>query len=140
MASGRIEFIEHTADIGLLIQANAMPDLFELGAAGLYQLLGELTGRGERRDYRITLNAENVEYLFHDWLAEILYWFDVRETVFDEFQFTILNDRCLEAHLKGRKLDPDLCEIHTEVKAVTYHNLKIDRNQGQILATVIFDL
>ena len=46
----------------------------------------------------------------------------------------------LEALLKGSEYDPYINEVKTEVKAATYHNLKIEKTPGGYKAEVIFDV
>jgi len=140
MCPGRIELIEHTADVAVRVRAGDLAELFELGARGLYRVVGTLVGRDEQRDYQIKLTASSVEDLFHDWLAEILYYFDVRQVVFDMFRFNVLNEQALEARLTGRTLDVGRSHIHTEVKAVTYHDLRIERRKDELVVTVVFDV
>lgn len=140
MGSGRIEIIEHTADIALRIHGERREDLFEQGACGVYQVLGRLVGTGSQQDHRIVLKAQNLIYLFHDWLSEILYWFDVRQTIFESFEFSVLQDQRLEAQVKGRKLDVDSSNIQTEIKAITYHKLDIETHPDELVATVILDV
>ena len=140
MPHGQIEVIEHTADVALRIRADRLESLFELGAQGLYQTIGQLMGQGEVHAYQISLKAQSLEDLFHDWLGEVLYWFDVRQILFENFTFTVLHPHALEATLKGRKLDVKESKLRTEVKAVTYHNLKIEQSQGEVVATVVMDV
>jgi len=136
----RVEIIEHTADVALRIRADRTEELFSQAAQGLYQVVGDLTGVGDLAHYRVALKASSLEYLFHDWLAEILYWFDVRQVIFREFTFPMLRQGALEARLKGQKLDLERSNIHIEIKAVTYHNLQIQREGDELVATVIFDI
>lgn len=140
MASGRIERIEHTADVAVRISADDLPALFDLAAQALYQVIGHLVGQGESQTHRITLSASSVEDLFHDWLAELLYRFDVRQQVFDGFEFDVLTKHTLDVRATGRKFDADTSEIRTEIKAVTYHNLKIERCEDQFVVTVVLDV
>lgn len=140
MEPGRIEIVEHTADVALRIRAATLNELFECGARGFYQIVGELITEGPSEEHRIDLTGETPEYLLHDWLAEILYCFDVRQIVFDAFAFDVLDDHSLRARLVGRKLDVLHSQIHTEVKAVTYHELRIERQAGLLEATVVFDV
>lgn len=140
MESGGFEIIEHTADVALRIRGETIEGVFEQAARGLYQIIGELAGKGDRREYVIALTADSVENLFHDWLAEVLYWFDVREIIFDTFEIHVSDERSLKASVVGRQLDVDHSRIFTEVKAVTYHHLKIGHCGRELVATVVLDV
>ncbi len=141
MARKQIEILEHTADIALRLNAKDLKGLFKLGGRALYEVIGEPVPLDEPGDnYELILQAGNREDLFHDWLMEILYWFQVRKVIFDKYKLIILNETRVKAIAHGRKIDTQKSRIHLEIKAVTYHHLKIEETQGGITATVIFDI
>lgn len=137
---GNIEVIEHTADVALRVQSQSMLELFELAARGFYQIVGRVEGRDSPRQEVVELAASSYEDLLHDWLAEVHYWLDVRQTVFDEISFTALHERGLIAEVAACRFDPKRSRIRTEIKAVTYHNLEIRQEDGLLTVTVVFDV
>ena len=46
----------------------------------------------------------------------------------------------LRGRLRGERFDPIRHRLRTEVKAATYHGLRIEERDGRLAATVIFDL
>ncbi len=138
--AGRVEVIEHTADVALRVYGSDLTSLFEAALGGLYELIGEIVVGDEAERYTIRLEAGNVDDLFHDWLAEGLYWFEVRQIVFEEVKFGSLGERSLTAEVVGRKVDIEKSQLHSEVKAVTYHDLAIRRENEELVVTVVFDL
>jgi SHS2 domain-containing protein len=141
MQKQKIEILDHTADLAIRIHAETTEELFRLGAAAVYQLIGRpIPSEGGPKPYSLALKANTAEELFHDWLAEILFWFQVRQIIFESFDFAVLDAGHLKATAQGRKLDVENSEIHVEIKAVTYHNLHIERSADGLTATVIFDI
>ena len=140
MGKGRIELIEHTADVAMRVTAGDLPSLFELAVEGLYQIVGQLRGTGELHEYQISLSAEGLDDVFHDWLAEVLYSLDVRKTVIQQCEFHHITERGMEAKVVGRQLDTGRSIIRTEIKAVTYHHLVIRRIGEEFVVTVVFDV
>lgn len=141
MSNPKIEMLEHTADLAVRISAANEIELFELGAAAVYELIGPpVPAEGEAKPCHLLLQAGGEEELFHDWLAEILYWFQVRQTFFERFDFETLRPTLLRATAHGRKIDVEKSTFHVEIKAVTYHHLRIEHRPQGLTATVIFDI
>jgi SHS2 domain-containing protein len=140
MPAERIERIEHTADVALRLTANARSDLFLLGAKGLYDVIGQIHPGTEAAERPLTLSASCAEDLFHDWLAEMLYAFDVRREVLESATFTTLTPTHLAACIDWRKVDLERSSLIVEIKAVTYHQLAIRSVGDALQATVVFDV
>ena len=141
MAEQKIEILEHTADLAVRLTAEDQMQLFKLGAKAVYQLITEnICLEGEPKKFPISLQANNIEELLHDWLAEVLYWFQVRQIIFDDINIEILTPTHLKIRAQGKKLNVEKSSFHTEIKAVTYHNLQVEKNQQGWTATVIFDV
>ncbi len=141
MFEDRIEILEHTADLAVRINADDEQELFALGAAAVYQLIGQLVPtEAPSTPYRIALQANTREELFHDWLAEVLYWFQVHNILFDRYHFEAMHPTSIKVTAEGRKVDVERSNIHIEIKAVTYHNLTVQPRANGWTATVIFDI
>lgn len=132
--------IEHTADLGIRVTAPTLPDLFVQAAKGMYALLGRLKPGAEQVEKVLELEAPDAESLLHDWLAELLWEVDGNGHLFEAFEFTRFCERGLSARCHGSVFDTPGSERSTEIKAVTYHDLRI-RKCGDIYeVTVIFDI
>jgi len=59
---------------------------------------------------------------------------------FSRFEVQQLSERHLVAQAWGEPIDPARHTIYTEVKAITYHGLKLERRDEQWYARIIFDL
>lgn len=136
------EVFEHTADIGLRIRAAALPDLFREAAEGLFELivpnLNDVRPEQEVR-FKVSSRQDEYEYLLFDWLNELLYTFDTKRLVLSKFDVH-LTPEGLEATANGEPLDPARHQLEHEVKAITYHGLKVVREGDGWLAEVIVDI
>jgi SHS2 domain-containing protein len=134
----RFEFFDHTADIGVRVFGTTLEELFVNAAAALYEAIGARK-KEERRRKNITIKAESVEDLLHDWLAELLFEFSARGVIYDEFEISNFKSQIIEATACAGPAD--LSEARAEVKAVTYHQLRVEQSvDGSWTATVIFDV
>ena len=89
----------------------------------------------------IELEADDgqLDYLLFDWLAELLFRFDSEHLLLSEFKVE-LDDVKLRATCRGEAMDRNRHEMAHEVKAVTYHGLKVEPAADGWLAEVIVDI
>ncbi len=134
------ETFEHTADLGLRIRAADLDTLFAEAAACLFSVLVDDLAT-VRPLQRIDLRIEGADrdYLLFDWLRELLYRFDSQHLLFSRFEMCV-SDTGLAASAWGEPLDPTRHALAHEVKAITYHGLKVEPADGGWLAEVIVDI
>ncbi|MBN1380462.1 MAG: archease [Deltaproteobacteria bacterium] len=93
------------------------------------------------RDSRIiSLEADQVEELMVHWLNELNFLFDTEGLLFAVFDITLIDNRHIEATVRGERYDPARHSIKTTVKSATYHQLEVLRSDDMWKARVIFDL
>lgn len=134
------EFFEHTADIGVRVRGATLPELFVNAAQAMFATLGELRKTEDRRLKTIDLRAESLEDLLHDWLAELLFEVEANHLLYDEMEVKVVPGM-LTASLRGGAIDFGRSHTHEEIKAVTYHQLRVEQlADGRWRANVIFDV
>ena len=130
---------DHTADVGMTVEAASLEDLFRRAATGMLWLMWEqkVTGRPAPATRRLALQASAVDTLLVRWLRELLYLHEVHGLVYRGATFDTLSDRRVLADVSGlRASDPPVREF----KGVTYHGLEVEQENGRWRATVIFDV
>ena len=134
------ELFEHTADLGLRVTAPTLDALFADAAKCLFAAIVEhpeavrpLTER------RFEIAGTDREYLLFDWLRALLVVCDTDKLVFADFAVAV-TDGGLTATARGEPLDPDRHGLSHEVKAITYHELKVEPTADGWLAEVIVDI
>jgi SHS2 domain-containing protein len=134
------ELFEHTADLGLRVRAPDLDTLFAEAAACLFSAVVEdpAAVRPEA-EHAFELAGTDREYLLFDWLRELLYRFDADHLVFGRFEVRVRDDG-LSAKAWGEPLDPARHVLSHEVKAITYHELKVEQTPDGWLAEVIVDI
>jgi SHS2 domain-containing protein len=135
------EFFEHTADIGVTVHGSTLAELFRHAAAALYEALGAFELAGPRTERGLVLQADSAEDLLHDWLAELLYDLETRHALYDQIGPAEVTPTSLSATLRGGTIDFARSRTNEEIKAVTYHQLRVEQMPGgEWRATVIFDV
>lgn len=134
------EFFEHTADLGLRVRAADLDTLFAEAAGALFAAIVEdVSAVRPERAVEVRLAADDRDYLLFDWLKELLYRFDVEHLLFGRFAVHVGADG-LQGTAWGEPLDRSRHELSHEVKAITYHGLKVEQTADGWLAEVIVDI
>jgi SHS2 domain-containing protein len=139
----RYEVLEHTADIRVKIFAESEKDLFENSAVCLFELLTDNKAEAQKTR-KIELTAANLEDLLILWLNELISVFYSYKFLPAEYKILveeISGAKKLTASIIGAEFNPYADKnIKSEVKAATYHNLKINKDKAKITAEIIFDV
>jgi len=134
------EVFEHTADLGLRVRAPDLESLFRDAARALFSIIVEDLPDDDRDEVLpFELRADRLDWLLFDWLNELLYVFETRRLVLGRFRVR-LDDFRLVAEARGRTMDPERHRMLHEVKAITYHGLRVERDRDGWLAEVIVDI
>ena len=134
------ETFDHTADLGLRIRAANLDTLFAEAAIALFSTIVEdMTTVAPRQAVSIELAQDEPEYLLFDWLKTLLFHFDAEHILFSRFEVHI-GETGLKATAWGEPLDRERHELAHEVKAITYHGLRVEKTSDGYLAEVIVDI
>ena len=136
----RYELIDHTADVGIRAFGKNLEELFRNVAVGMFEMMTDLEKVAHKVRQEIRLEEKNVEDLFIRWLQELLYRFSVDRAFYGDFQFTSLTEKKLSAIIRGEKINDQKHTLQKEVKAVTYHALKVEKTSEGWVGEVIFDI
>jgi len=134
------ETFEHTADLGLRVRAADLDALFADAARGLFSIIiANLASVRPAESVQIEIAGDAPELLLFDWLNELLYLYEVRRLLLGRFEVSV-GETGLKATAYGEPIDPTRHVLDHEVKAITYHGLKVERQDGGWLAEVIVDI
>lgn len=134
------ETFEHTADLGLRVRAPDLPTLFAEAGKGLFSIVaGDLAQIRLMQTAAIRLEGDRRDELFFDWLSELLYQFETKRLLLGRFDVR-LHEQGLEAVVAGEPWDPQRHRLEHEVKAITYHGLKVEQTPDGWLAEVVVDI
>jgi protein archease len=134
------EVIDHTADIGIIVYGTDLKQVFSNAALGLFNLMADLDNVKEDIKRAVELSAEDTEVLLIEWLNELIYIFDVEHILFSRFEINDLHNSELKATCYGEKVKREHHKLKREVKAATYHMLKLNKDKGSYKVQIIFDI
>jgi SHS2 domain-containing protein len=139
MASEVTSF-DHTADRGIIVRADDLPELFAAAAVGMFAGMYELEGLVPDRSRHLSVTATDRELLMVAWLQELIFWYEVEDEIVTEARVHEIDETSLRATVRGRKLGPDVLQTGAAVKAVTYHGLSLRPIDGGWEAVLLFDV
>jgi SHS2 domain-containing protein len=156
--------LDHTADVGLEVEAPSLAELFRRAAAGLMVLMGAgdpvdpgdpgaaaAAEAATDATVEVAVAGPDLEMLLVGWLRELLFLCEVRGIAYAGAEFDELGGGGLRARMRGV---PGRPAPGRELKAVTYHGARVTRRPGSgegdgdgdgdgdggWAATVIFDV
>ena len=131
---------EHTADLGIHIEAPDLMSLLQDAALGLLAVIIANPSSVQpvlSRNWQIA--ADQHDYLLFDWLSELLYTFETEHLLFSRFEL-LWDGQQLAATAHGEPLDRQRHQLEHEVKAITYHALRLEQTAEGWVAEVIVDI
>ena len=136
----KFRFVDHTADLGIIVNGVDLKDLFETAARSMIQII--VKGKPSEKTSRIklTVNGKDLADLMVRWLSEVLYLFEGEKVVLTDVAIKSISASHIDTILKIIPFDPDLHEILCEIKAVTYHQIEVAKKDDHWQARVIFDV
>lgn len=138
------ETFEHTADLGLRVRGESLSELFAEAAVGMTSLIiADVSTVADAEQRTFELNSPNLEYLYFDWLSELLFAFEVDGWLSAKAE-VVVEGNSLRGVVCGESFSEDRHRRSHEVKAVTYHELSVQQREQSgrqfWIAEVIVDI
>lgn len=135
------KLLDHTADIALQAKGRNLEELFTACAEGFKEisLISKKSFLPNRRS--IVVKAETKEELLVCFLDELNFLIQVKKIYLEGIKRIVISKNDSNYELKAVILISilDREEIKTEIKATTFHQLKIKKSNGNYSTRVVFD-
>lgn len=142
------EQLPHTADIKIRVFGNTVEELFKNALIGMFQVVRPIApGCVRSNDYivcktlpiqrPITISSIDTAALLVDFLSEALYLSDIYNEAYLDAKIDELDEKKIRATIYGVQITG--FEV-VELKAVTYHELRIEQVDGLWQADIVFDI
>ena len=137
------EYLPHPADVRFSAYGTTLEEVFEQAAHAMFGVIIHTSTLNPEHSVDIKLESVGLENLLYDYLSELLYLFEVEEIVFGQFLVDSIEKTdgsyILHGKASGENIDQERHSFETEVKAVTYHQLKVIKEKIGYSAHVIVD-
>lgn len=133
--------LPHTADARLRVSGKTTEELFQFALEGMAHILKKDFCNHEQGLYlvkdSIHVKSPDITSLLIDFLSEILTLSHIRKTVYCVAIFQRFSTTEIIATIKGNKVN----HFDEDIKAVTYHEAEVKKNQDdQMETTIVFDI
>lgn len=132
--------IDHTADSGVEVYGPSPARLFENAALALFEEIIDTTALQGAQKADLTIDGTDWPDLLVNWLRELLYFWNGKETLVKAAEVLSISETRLSARIACDQYDPGQHTIKNEIKAVTYHRVCVVEGPWGWKATVIFDV
>ncbi|MHC4716000.1 MAG: archease [Planctomycetota bacterium] len=131
---------EHPADLGLCAEGDCLAELLEALGEGMCRQICDGRGVMPARAVAVAVTADDTESLAVDFLSELLKLFHLERFLLARLRVEACDETSVSATAEGEAYDPARHELDAEIKAVTYHQIKIARENDRWVGQVILDV
>jgi SHS2 domain-containing protein len=132
------------ADVAFEAIGITLEELFTAcGEATIRTMVENPESIAERKKVSVKIESDTLEKLLYNFIDKILFYKDADSLLFKSFEIKIVeneNKKTLSAIMKGEKIDIKKHHTLVDVKAVSYHNFKLEKSGDLWKALVILDV
>jgi len=140
----KFEFLEHVADVYVAARGQSVEEAFENAALAMFEVMTDTSKVKPTVKDEVAIEERDEKALLYTWLEQLLLKFELGEMLFSKFNVTRLvktNRRWrLRAAIFGERYDPTRHESKVGIKAVTYHQMEIGREDEGYVVKFILDI
>lgn len=139
----RFVFSPHTADILIKVYGGSLKELFISAALGMFSRMVEKKKNrpgAVPKEINVKLHEEDLEGLLQSWLSELLFLFETKNLVLSRIKSLEFDGMSLSACVLFDVFDEGYYEKKDEIKAVTHHELKVEKTRTGWKSEIIFDV
>ncbi len=133
----RYILIDHTADLMVKAFGSTVEECFANAGFALFDQTVDLANVETSEEVRFEVEGMDDEDMLYSFLSELLFMLDCDEMVFKELKVCFDGNKVV-CDGRGEKLDRSKHRTRSEIKAVTYHMMEVDRTAPSV--TVVFDV
>ena len=138
----KFKYFEHTADIEFEAYGFSLEEAFCNAALAFYNSIVNLSEIEEREKIEVETEGFDLVNLLYNFLEELLFYFDTKGFLGKRVELKIEKNKKLKLKAKvfGEFFDESKHNYKTEIKAVTYHQMKVENKNGRWICHVILDI
>jgi SHS2 domain-containing protein len=138
------KFHDHTADITIECWAPDLIDAFEQAALATFEVILDTSTVKPLDTVEVKVTGADIEELLVEWIGELISLIDINDQFYSKFHIdqieATLDGYLLEARVLGERIDHEKHDTRTEVKAMTYADMKILQEPNRTTLWFTLDL
>ncbi|MHA1770907.1 MAG: archease [Candidatus Thorarchaeota archaeon] len=136
-------FHEHTADITIECWAPTLTGAFEEAALASFNVIVDTSTVDAKDMVEVYVEGIDLQELLVEWIGQLIAFIDLHGQFYSKFNVQSIKSGApwtLDATIWGENIDFDKHDIHTEVKAMTYADMKIEETPNKVVLWFTLDL
>ena len=134
------KLIDHTADLGIEVYGSNLGNLFENAGYAMFDVITDINRLNALSETSVNISGEDWPDLMVNWLRELLYLWTGRGLLVKTINIISISEYTLSANVKYEPYVSDRHLLKSELKAVTYHQVKVEEKNSEWEARIIFDV
>jgi SHS2 domain-containing protein len=140
LSPDRFRLIDHTADVAVVLWGKDPADLLRSGGIALFHLIAGGSPIREVETRHVSARGADLEEILVGWMNRLLLLHEVDGLVLSRFEPSEPTAGGVDGLVAGEPFDAARHRILREVKAVTYHGVKVERDGVGLTARLILDI
>lgn len=145
MKNNNMEFkyFDTTADIGIEVCSNDIRTAYINSAKATLNLITDIEKIEPKISKEVYIESEDEYGLLYDWITELIILLDSENFMSCNYDIQLINNnnkKIIKGILSGDIYDTDIYNYKTEVKAITYHQMSIEKEDDEYIIRFIVDL
>lgn len=137
------QYLEHTTDIIIEAYGNSLEIAFQNMAKGVVNVMFDIDKIRTTKEIQIDIKGDDLEDLLYQWIERILHIIFIDSVALSKFTIRIeriSNSFILLGRSEGEDIDIEKHAYKTEIKGVTYHEMRIERAKDVWTLRALLDL
>ena len=136
----KYKITDHTADFGMHVFGSDLQDLFTNAAHALFDVITDIERVEGVKTRELHVTGDDWPDLMVNWLREMLFLWTGSELLVKEVLIRSISAYELTANVLADPYNPDRHIIKDEIKAVTYHQIQVEKGEAGWESKIIFDV
>lgn len=139
----KFKLIEDTTSADFVFEAYGVStnELFSNCALACFFAMTDPATIEPAKSFELEVEGQRIEDLLYNFISELIFIKDAEKVFLSQFDIDISTDNTiLKAVVRGEQIDYNKHMIKTDVKAATYHDLRIWTDRQGYSARMILDL
>jgi len=132
--------LDHTADIGIEVLGKTKEEALAHTVEAMFDLITDSVNISALQEKQLIVNGMDMADMLINLLREALYLFHNKAWLCKKCEILELSEEKIAAKVTGEPYDAKKHQLKMEIKAVTYHTLKLEKVAEGWRARVIFDV
>ncbi|MEG8947593.1 archease [Rosettibacter firmus] len=138
------KFIEHTADVAVEVEGSTLEELFISAFSAWKEIVMGTNSQSREQSKKFLFSSKTLEELLIEFLSELNYQLYTKKWIINFINKILIHkvneNYHLDVEVFGESIKKKDYVIKEEIKAVTFHKMKIEEKNGNFSTIIVFDI